>query len=91
MPMWGWQLSAQFNLTPRLFLSCGSSVVNVEKKNGYYAADEYKQGQYMFGNIFYALNSRCRIAAEYLYGTRTDMNDNEGHANRAQVMLQYNF
>ncbi len=91
MPMWGWQAAAQINLTPRLFVSGGYSVVNVEKNHGYYAADEYKQGQYMFGNIFYALNPRCHIAAEYLYGTRTDMNDIEGHANRAQVMLQYNF
>ena len=91
MPMWGWQAAAQINLSPRLFISGGYSVVNVEKKNGFYADDEYKQGQYMFGNIFYALNSRCRIAAEYLYGTRTDMNDYEGHANRTQVMLQYNF
>lgn len=91
MPMWGWQAAAQINLSPRLFVSGGYSVVNVEKKNGAYAGDEYKQGQYMFGNIFYAVNSRCRLAAEYLYGTREDMNDIRGHANRAQVMLQYNF
>lgn len=91
MPMWGWQMAAQFNLSPRLFISGGYSEVNVEKKNGFYADDEYKKGQYIFGNIFYALNSRCRIAAEYLYGTRKDMNNVEGHANRAQVMVQYNF
>ncbi len=91
MPMWGWQAAAQFNLSPRLFLSGGYSVVNVEKKNGFYADDEYKRGQYVFGNIFYALSPRCRVAAEYLYGTRKDMNNAEGHANRAQVMVQYNF
>ena len=91
MPMWGWQAAAQFNLSQRLFVSGGYSVVNVEKENGFYAEDEYKQGQYIFGNIFYAVNSRCRIAAEYLYGTRKDMSNLEGHANRAQVMLQYNF
>ena len=91
MPMWGWQAAAQINLTPRLFISGGYSVVNVETRNGFYADDEYKRGQYTFGNLFYAINQRCRIAAEYLYGTRKDMSNLEGHANRAQVMVQYNF
>ncbi|MEG0789323.1 MAG: DcaP family trimeric outer membrane transporter [Alistipes sp.] len=91
MPMYGWQAAGQIYLTPRLSLSGGYSMVTVEKKNGFYADDEYKQGTYMFGNIFYNLTSRCQIAAEYLYGTRKNMNDVQNHANRVNVMIQYNF
>ena len=90
-PMWGWQAAAQINLSPRLFVSGGYSQVNVEKNHGYYAPEEYKKGQYIFGNIFYALSPRCRVAAEYLYGTRENMNNADGHANRIQMMLQYSF
>lgn len=90
MPMWGWQAAAQINLSPRVWLSGGYSMVRVEEKNGSFA-DEYRQGQYIFGNIFCAITPRCKIAAEYLYGTRKNMDEMRNHANRAQVMLQYNF
>ncbi|MEG0807553.1 MAG: DcaP family trimeric outer membrane transporter [Alistipes sp.] len=91
MPMWGYQAAGQFNLSPRLFLSGGYSSVYVEQKHGAYSTDEYKQGKYIFGNIFYSLTPRCQIAAEYLYGTRQNMDKVENHANRVNVMLQYNF
>lgn len=90
MPMWGWQAAAQINLSPRVWLSGGYSMVRVEEKNGSFA-DEYRQGQYIFGNIFCAITPRCKVAAEYLYGTRKNMDSQKNHANRAQVMLQYNF
>ncbi|MDE5962804.1 MAG: porin, partial [Alistipes sp.] len=72
-------------------LSGGYSMVRIQHKNGYLAADEYRQGQYMFGNIFYSLTPRCKLAAEYLYGTRKNMDGLKNHANRAQVLIQYNF
>ena len=91
MPMWGWQAAAQINLTRRLFVSGGYSTVRVQRSHGYYTDDQYKQGQYIFGNIFYSLTPRCKVAGEYLYGSRKDMNNDKGHANRVNVMLQYNF
>ena len=91
MPMWGWQVAAQINLTRRLFVSGGYSMVRVEKNHGAYAADEYRQGQYIFGNIFYALTKRCEIAAEYLYGTRKNMSGAENHANRVNIQVKYSF
>lgn len=91
MPMWGWQAAGQINLSRRLFVSGGYSVVNVEKKHGAFAPDEYKQGQYIFGNIFYALTPRCKVAAEYLYGTRENMNNKKNSANCVNVMIKYNF
>ena len=91
MPMYGWQAAAQINLSPRLSLSGGYSTVNVQRKNGYYTDDQYKQGQYIFGNVFFHITPRMKVAAEYLYGTRKDMNGIKNHANRINVMAQYNF
>ena len=91
MPMWGWQAAAQINLTPRLFISGGYSTVRVQRRHGFYSDDQYKQGQYIFGNIFYSITPRCKVAGEYLYGSRKDMSNDKGHANRVNVMLQYSF
>ncbi|WP_296004512.1 DcaP family trimeric outer membrane transporter [uncultured Alistipes sp.] len=91
MPMWGWQAAAQINLSRKVFLSGGYSMVRVEHKHGYFSETEYRQGQYIFGNIFYKASARCRLAAEYLYGRRYDMNSVQNHANRVNVMVQYNF
>lgn len=91
MPMWGWQAAAQINFTPRFWISGGYSEVHVNRSHGYYAENQYKQGQYIFGNIFYALTPRCQIAAEYLYGSRKNMSSDKNHANRASLMIKYNF
>ena len=47
--------------------------------------------KYIFGNIFYSITPRCKVAGEYLYGSRKDMSNDKGHANRVNVMLQYSF
>ena len=91
MPMFGWQAAAQINIIPRLSVSGGYSAVNVQRKNGYYTEDQYKQGQYVFGNVFFHVSPRMKIAAEYLYGVRKNMNSAKNHANRINVMAQYNF
>lgn len=91
MPMYGWQASAQINLSRRLSISGGYSSVNVQRKNRYYTEDQYKHGQYIFGNIFFHVTPRMKIAAEYLYGQRNNMNGAKNHANRVNVMAQYNF
>lgn len=61
------------------------------QKNGYYAEDEYKRGTYIFGNVFYQATDNLRLAVEYLRGSRKDMNSVKGTANRASIMIQYNF
>ena len=81
--MFGWQAAAQINILPNLFISGGYSMVQVQHKNGFYADDEYRRGQYVFGNLFYSLSSRCKVAVEYLWATRKNMNGDEpGHLNR---------
>lgn len=91
MPMWGWQAAAQINLSRRVFVSGGYSEVRVETKNGYFANDEYRRGQYIFGNIFCKITPRFKVAAEYLYGTRKNMDEMMNHANRVNLMAQYSF
>lgn len=90
-PMYGWQVAAQVNILPNLFVSGGYSSVTVCKKNGYYAEDEYRQGQYVFGNIFYNLTPRFVLAAEYLWGSRKNMNGVKATANRVNILAKYNF
>ena len=91
MPMYGWQAAAQINIMPNLFISGGYSTVTVCKKNGVFTEDQYKQGQYVFGNVFYNITPRLRVAAEYLWANRKNMNDLEGSANRVNVMVRYSF
>lgn len=90
-PMYGWQAAARINLLKNLFISGGYSVVKVLKKNTFYSNDEYREGQYIFGNIFYHITPRFKIATEYLYGTRRNMDGARNHANRVNLMAQYNF
>ncbi|MBR4995736.1 MAG: porin [Alistipes sp.] len=92
MPMWAWQVAGQVNIIPsKLFASGGYSVARVNKNHGYYAENEYKRGTYIFGNLFYQATDNCRLAIEYLHGSRTDMDTTRGEANRLSLMIQYNF
>ncbi len=91
MPMWGWQAAAQINLSRRVFVSGGYSMVRVQRSHGYYSTEQYKQGEYIFGNVFWSITPRCKMAAEYLYGSRKDMGGLKNHANRVNLMVQYSF
>ena len=92
MPMWSWQVAGQVNIIPStLFASGGYSTVRVNHSNGYYSESQYKRGTYIFGNVFYQISSNCRVALEYLHGSRSNMNDAKGEANRLSLMVQYNF
>ena len=66
-------------------------LVQVQHKNGYYADDQYRRGQYAFGNVFYNLSPRFRIAAEYLWAYRKNMDGNHNHANRINLLFKYSF
>ncbi len=89
--MYAWQAALKFKITDRLSANGGYSTVRVRKDQGYYADDEYRIGQYAFGNIFYSITPRLRVAAEYIYGSRKNMDCLSNSANRASAMVQYNF
>ena len=89
--MWGWQAAARVNLSPRFWLSGGFSMVQLDREDGYAVDNMYNQGRYIFGNVFYALTPRCTVGAEYLYGSRKNMDSVKGHANRLNLQLTYHF
>lgn len=92
IPAFGWQAAARLNLIRGvLSLSGGYSMVQVNHRNGYLLPDEYRKGQYIFGNIFYHLSPRMSLAVEYLYGTRNNMDGAHNHANRASMLIKYHF
>ncbi len=91
MPMYGWQAALNFNFTDRLTATGGYSTARIQKKNGYYADDEVRKTQYMFGNLFYSVTPRFTVACEYLHGTRKNMNCLSNFANRASLMAQFTF
>ncbi|MFR9563678.1 MAG: DcaP family trimeric outer membrane transporter [Rikenellaceae bacterium] len=89
--MYAWQAALKFNITKKLSLNGGYSTARVRKDQGYYADDEYRVGQYAFGNIFYDITPRLKVAAEYLYGSRKNMDCLSNTANRVSAMAQFNF
>ncbi len=92
IPMYGWQAAARVNLVPgRLSLSGGYSTAVVRKKEGILSPDQYREGQYIFGNLFCHVSPRMTLALEYLYGSRENMGGEKNHANRASLMIKYAF
>ncbi len=93
MPMWAWQAAGQINIIPtKLFASGGYSAAYVGRNHGYYfAEDGYRRGTYLFGNVFYQATDNLRLAAEYLRGSRKNVDSAKGTANRVSIMIQYNF
>lgn len=92
MPMWGWQAAAQFNIIPGILSASGGySEVRLEERNGYLADDQYRRGQYIFGNVFCNITPNFTVAVEYLHGARENMNETKRAANRLSIMAQYNF
>ncbi len=81
----------QYNFTQRAFMSCTFSQVDVDLPDNYEDTSLYKEGYYLAANFFWYAKPNVQFGAEYLYGKRVDQNNESGHANRLQVMLQYNF
>jgi hypothetical protein len=91
-PMFGWQAAAQINIVPGVFwLAGGYSMVNLDKDKGYLADDQYHRSSYIFGNAFCNITPNFTVALEYLRGMRENMNKDKAHANRVNLLLQYNF
>lgn len=91
MPMYGWQAAAQINLWRNVAISGGYSAVTICKRHGYYSQDEYRMGQYIFGNIFCNVTKRFQIAAEYLWASRKNVDGLKHHGQRVNFMMQYSF
>jgi hypothetical protein len=53
--------------------------------------DTYKSAQYAAANLIWLPMPNLMIGAEYLYGSRRNLNDQAGYAHRLQMAVQYNF
>ncbi len=91
MPMYAAQAAASINITKRLVVTGGYSTVRVRMHNGYYTDDQYKRCDYSFGNLFYDVTPRFKVACEYIYGYRKNMDYTNNTANRASLMAQFSF
>ena len=90
--MYGWQAAAQIHLfSDWLTLSGGYSTAVVRKSGGILSPNQYREGQYIFGNLFCHVTPRMTLAVEYLYGSRENMDGATNHANRASLMIKYTF
>ena len=90
--MYSWQAAARINIIPEwLSLSGGYSTAVVRKKGGILSPNQYREGRYIFGNIFCHVSPRMTLALEYLYGSRKNMDGLKNHANRASFMIKYSF
>ncbi len=91
MPMFAWQAALNFNISERLTANGGYSTTHVQKENGAYSDDEYRYGEYVFGNLFYKVTPRFTLACEYIHGNRKNMSGYNNTANRTSLMAQFHF
>ncbi|MFI3320539.1 MAG: DcaP family trimeric outer membrane transporter [Rikenellaceae bacterium] len=87
----GFQFIGMVHATDRLMFTAGYSQVNIEGDDSRFAVTDFRQSEYAFGNVFYNLTPRIQIAAEYLWGKRTNVDKASNTANRINTMIQYNF
>lgn len=90
-PAFAWLAGAQYSITPKLAYTVGYSQVNLWNQDQYFDPSQYRYSQYVVTNMMYNISQSFLVGVEYLYGTRHDMNDAFGKANRVQAQVQFNF
>lgn len=91
LPMMSWIAGAQYMFSPKWLATVAYSGVKVFSQNDYHVASTYQLANYLSVNAFYNVTPSCQVGAAYLYGTRRNMDKQQGHANRVQAIIQYNF
>ena len=81
----------RYSFSQKFFISASYSQSRLYSKTGSLSENSYRYAQYIVGNAFYNLTPDCSIGLEYLYGRRSNMNREDGQANRINAMIQYNF
>ena len=93
LPAMGWVVGLKANITKRWQMNGAYSQVEIWDKNNYFAfaPNTYKLSKYIVANLFYSITPELNVGAEYLYGTRKNADNTKAEANRAQMMVQFNF
>lgn len=85
-----WTGGLAYHFTPKFFMTVNYSMAKVYDCTTL-GGDSYHYGQYGTLNGFYNLTGDFSVGAECLIGHRTNYDGTRGHANRFEVMMQYNF
>ena len=93
LPMMGWFAGAQYNISPKVFISGTYSASRLYSENGYpnNQPGYYKYGQYLVANAFWNVTPNMQVGAEYLRGWKTNYDRTTHHANRLNLLVQYSF
>lgn len=89
--MGSWTGGLQYTFSSKWTATAAYSGVKVATPADYYQADLYHLAQYLSTNIFYNITPSCQAGLSYMYGARKNLDSQLGHANRVQMLLQYNF
>lgn len=92
VPMWGASLGLRADVSDKVFFTSTYSVAGLNGANhNYYSVNEYLKGNYFSGSIFWTPVKNMTLGAEYLHGTRENMNHVKADANRLQMMAMFTF
>lgn len=89
--MGSWIGGLQYTFSSKWTATAAYSGVKVAAPADYYQADLYNLAHYLSTNVFYNISPSCQAGISYMYGSRKNLDNRLGHANRIQALLQYNF
>ena len=95
--MYGGYLALQQFWTERIYSNVvyGTTQLKTPKGNEAlykkHAPWYYKHGQYAAVNTFWNFYDFAQVGVEYVWGEKCNLNDAKGHANRINLLLQYDF
>ncbi|MDE6268968.1 MAG: porin [Muribaculaceae bacterium] len=80
----------RINLADNFFVSTTYSINRLYDQHAL-GEDAYRRANYYVANAFYSPISDLQIGVEYLHGTLTHFDHQQGSANRVQAMIKYSF
>ncbi|MFA6769678.1 MAG: DcaP family trimeric outer membrane transporter [Bacteroidales bacterium] len=89
--MYGISIGAKANINKKLYCSATVSNAGLVNNDDYFSANEYFTGSYYSGSLFWTGIKNMTIAGTYIHGTRKNMNNIKGDANRILVMIMYKW
>lgn len=91
LPMSGFSVGANLDLSKKMSLSSCYSQVNVDSKDDFGSEDMYTKGEYLSVAYFYVPLRNLTFGAEYLYGLRKDFGGDKGKAQRLNLYTKFTF
>jgi len=95
--MYGGYLALQQFWTKKIHSNVVYGMTRLETPKGDHAIYEqyvpyyYKYGQYLAVNTFWNFYDFANVGIEYVWGEKCNLNGEKGHANRVNLLFQYDF